>query len=106
ERRSRVEPSMSTKNSLLAEIEQDRDEIIEFFRGFVRVKSPNPPGDTRDVAAYVSDFLTKQGLDFRTVAPKVEFPNLIASFEAARPGRHLVLNGHMDVFPVDPTGWT
>jgi succinyl-diaminopimelate desuccinylase len=97
---------MSTKNSLLAEIERDRDEIVEFFRGFVRVKSPNPPGDTRDVAAYVSDFLTKQGLDFRTVAPKEEFPNLIASFEAARPGRHLVLNGHMDVFPVDPTGWT
>ena len=24
----------------------------------------------------------------------------------ATPGRHLALNGHMDVFPVDSTGWT
>ncbi len=35
-----------------------------------------------------------------------EYPNLIASFDASRSGRHLVLNGHIDVFPVDPTGWT
>jgi succinyl-diaminopimelate desuccinylase len=26
-------------------------------------------------------------------------PNVIAIFEAPRPGPHLVLNGHMDVFP-------
>lgn len=72
----------------------------------MRVKSPNPPGDTRDAAAYVGKFLTAQGLEFHTVAPKEEFPNLIAAFDSGRPGRHLVLNGHIDVFPVDPVGWT
>jgi succinyl-diaminopimelate desuccinylase len=97
---------VTEKQNLLAAIERDRDEIIEFFRGFVRVKSPNPPGDTRDAAAYVGKFLSREGLDYRTVAPMEEFPNLIASFEAPRPGRHLVLNGHIDVFPVDETGWT
>jgi succinyl-diaminopimelate desuccinylase len=97
---------VSVKQSLLAAIEQDRDEIIDFFRGFVRVRSPNPPGDTREVFAYVGKFLTAQGLEFRTVAPQEEFPNLIAAFDGAQPGRHLVLNGHIDVFPVDPVGWT
>lgn len=91
---------------LLAAIERDRDEIIEFFRGFVRVKSPNPPGDTRDAAAYVAKFLSAQGINYRTVAPMDDRPNLVASFEAPQPGRHLVLNGHIDVFPVDPAGWT
>ena len=28
-------------------------------------------------------------------------PNIVGSFEGAKPGRHLVLNGHMDVFPAD-----
>ena len=35
-------------------------------------------------------------------------PNIVATFEAGHPGRHLVLNGHIDVFPVadDGLGWT
>jgi succinyl-diaminopimelate desuccinylase len=97
---------VTEKQNLLDAIERDRDEIIEFLRGFIRVKSPNPPGDTREAAAYVGKFLKAQDLDFRTVAPMQEFPNLIASFESPQPGRHLVLNGHIDVFPVDDTGWT
>jgi len=97
---------VSEKAALLAAIEQDRNEIIDFFRGLVRVKTPNPPGDTREAAAYIGKFLTAQGLGFRTVAPMAEYPNLIASFDASQPGRHLVLNGHIDVFPVDPIGWT
>lgn len=97
---------MTEKQNLLDAIERDRDEIIEFLRGFIRVKSPNPPGDTREAAAYVGKFLKAQDLDFRTVAPMQEFPNLIASFESPQPGPHLVLNGHIDVFPVDDTGWT
>jgi len=97
---------VTVKESLLAAIEQDRDEIIEFFRGFIRVKSPNPPGDTREAAAYVGRFLSSQSIEYRTVAPKEEFPNIIAAFDAPQSGRHLVLNGHIDVFPVDPVGWT
>ena len=34
-------------------------------------------------------------------------PNIVASFDAGAPGKHLVLNGHIDVFPVadDGLGW-
>lgn len=101
-----MEARASEKKGLLEAIERDREELIEFFRGFIRIKSPNPPGDTREAAAYVGKFLASQRLEYKTVAPKEEFPNLIAAFDAPRPGQHLVLNGHIDVFPVDPTGWT
>jgi succinyl-diaminopimelate desuccinylase len=97
---------VSVKEALLEAIESDREELIAFFRGFIRVKSPNPPGDTREAAAYVGQFLASQGLEYKTIAPKEEFPNLVAAFDAEQPGRHLILNGHIDVFPVDPTGWT
>ena len=43
----------ATKQSLLRRIEADREVLIEFLRGFIRCKSPNPPGDTREVAAAV-----------------------------------------------------
>ncbi|RFB86097.1 peptidase [Rhizobium leguminosarum bv. trifolii] len=97
---------MSEKEALLAAIDRDRDEIIEFLRGFIRAKSPNPPGNTQEAARYVSEFLDAEGLDYRIIAPNNEFPNVVASFAGPQPQRHLVLNGHIDVFPVDPVGWT
>src|SRR5277367_719490 len=96
----------ATKQSLLRRIEADREVLIEFLRGFIRCKSPNPPGDTRDVAAYVRQLLDTHALDHRVIAPNEIMSNIVATFDAATPGRHLALNGHIDVFPVDPAGWT
>jgi succinyl-diaminopimelate desuccinylase len=86
---------------LLGWIDQDRDEIVSFLCDFVRAKSPNPPGDTTLAAAHVTRFLEGNGLPFRVIAPQPTMPNIVGSFEGGRPGPHLVLNGHMDVFPVD-----
>lgn len=94
------------KRQLLQRIDADKDRLIDFLRGFIRCKSPNPPGDTRGVAAYVRGFLDDHGLGYRVIAPHELMPNIVATFDAASPGRHLALNGHMDVFPVDPTGWS
>src|SRR5215469_12707270 len=96
----------AVKQSLLRRIDADKDMLIEFLRGFIRCKSPNPPGDTREVAAYVRGFLDRHGLAYRVIAPHELMPNIVATFDAGAPGRHLALNGHMDVFPVDNTGWT
>jgi succinyl-diaminopimelate desuccinylase len=95
------------KDALLRAIERDRDKILDFYRGFVRAKSPNPPGDTREAAAHIGKFLNAEKLTFRTVAPQETMPNIVAGFDAGAPGRHLVLNGHIDVFPVgEGIGWT
>jgi succinyl-diaminopimelate desuccinylase len=98
---------MITKTELLDWVERDRDEIVGFLQDFVRAPSPNPPGDTRRAAAVVTGFLDRHGLPWRTVAPVAEWPNILGTFEGRLPGRHLVLNGHMDVFPVDESEpWT
>jgi succinyl-diaminopimelate desuccinylase len=88
------------KRRVLAEIERDRDAIVAFIRAFVRCRSPNPPGDTRDAAAHVIACLVENGLPYQVIAPHPEMPNIVASHELGGAGRHLVLNGHMDVFPV------
>lgn len=96
------------RTRLLAWIEEERDEIVAFLREFIRQRGPNPPGDTLSTCAFVKRHLDERGLAYREIAPKPEMPNLVATFEGARPGRHLVLNGHMDVFPVadEGAGWT
>src|SRR5213592_3616701 len=96
------------KKQLATWIDDDRDKIIEFLCEFVRAKSPNPPGDTTLAAAHVTRFLEAHGLPFRTIAPQPTMPNIVGAFDTGKPGHHLVLNGHMDVFPADAKaeGWT
>ena len=64
----------------------------------------------REAVAFITSFLEDEGVPHRVVDPKPEFPNVVGTFQGAGPGRHLVLNGHIDVFPVadDPAaeGWT
>ena len=96
------------KRQLAKWIDQDRDTIIRFLCDFVRAKSPNPPGDTTLAAAHITRFLEAQGLPFRVIAPQPTMPNIVGTFEGREPGRHLVLNGHIDVFPADEQNerWT
>jgi len=95
------------KDALMGRIEADRALLIDFLQRFVRCKTPNPPGDTLAAARLVEETLDKRGIAYQTVAPAADRPNYIASFDTGRPGKHLVLNGHIDVFPVESeTGWT
>jgi succinyl-diaminopimelate desuccinylase len=98
---------MDVRESLKQQLAKDRDRIIRLVQDMVRIPSENPPGDTTELYAFVGDFLQRQGLDYQTIAPVPEWPNLVASFDGGQPGRHLVLNGHLDVFPAgDPSRWT
>ena len=55
----------------------------------------------------VSDLLDRRGIEYRVIAPQETMQNIVATFAAGKPGRHLALNGHIDVFPVgDGEGWT
>jgi succinyl-diaminopimelate desuccinylase len=98
---------MSRKAELLERIESDRSVLIEFLQEFIRCQSPNPPGDTREAAAHVRNLLDQRNVPYQVIAPQQTMPNIVATFAGGKPGRHLALNGHMDVFPVgDGAGWS
>jgi len=95
------------REQILQWVEDDRDRIVEFFSGLVRCKSPNPPGDTREAMTYMQCFLQSEALSFEEVNARDDWPNIISSVSMAEPGRHLMFNGHLDVFPaVNQPGWT
>lgn len=87
------------RDTLLSFIERDRDALVKFLSDFVAIPSPNPPGDTRQAAAFLHDRLKAEGVptEYRTTKP--DWPNVTGSFGMGAVGQHLVLNGHIDVFP-------
>lgn len=95
------------RDRLIRRIAAERERLVQFFRDFVRIDTSNPPGDTRAGAAFIRRFLEANGIEHRVIAPQDSMPNIVATFEGATPGPHLVLNGHIDVFPIgDPSRWS
>lgn len=95
------------REQLLGWIAADRHEILAFMQDLVRARTPNPPGDTRSAMRLVRARLERDGLAFRIEGLDETMPNLVAAQSFAAGERHLVLNGHLDVFPVESeSGWT
>lgn len=88
------------RQQVLDWIQEDEALLIEFFQKFVRAASPNPPGDTRDAMQVVRSFLNREELTFEEHGAEDHLPNIVASFDCSGPGKHLILNGHVDVFPI------
>lgn len=76
--------------------------VADLCADLVRIRSDNPPGDTREIIQYIRDFTDGMGLKTRMVKSRGGRHNLV-SF-APRGG--LLLCGHVDVVPALPDGWT
>jgi succinyl-diaminopimelate desuccinylase len=90
---------MDARAQLEERLTRDRDQILALVQDLVRIPSENPPGDTTRVFDYLASYLARRGLDYEIVAPRPTLPNLIATCTGSEPGKHLVMNGHLDVFP-------
>ncbi len=92
---------------LRTQIAQSRENIFALCSRLVAADSVNPPGDTRRVAHILAAELHDLGLEPRLVARDETMPNVLVDVDSGRPGRHLVLNAHMDTMPPgDSSAWT
>ncbi len=97
---------MNARNWLERRLREDSDEFIDLVQQMVRIPSETPPGDTTDIAAFVGDYLDQSNAPYEVVDPEPTMPNIVGTIEGNDPGKHLVLNGHLDVFPAgDPAAW-
>lgn len=93
------------EQELLSRLKASEDKSVAFLQALLRTPSPNPPGDTRQATNLILNALREAGVDPTVIAPRADMPNIIARFDAPRPGRHLVLNGHIDTFPAAESEW-
>jgi len=104
----------------LEQITADAESHVELLQRFIQAPSPNPPGNTAAAAQVLREYLSARGVETEIIAPDgLEKPNFVAGFVAGEgesgaghedggspepdpaSGQRVILNGHLDVFPVD-----
>jgi succinyl-diaminopimelate desuccinylase len=81
------------------------DEITGLLSAMVQSQTVNPPVDTTACAAILKSVLDAEGIDVHLVEPVPGAVNVVGILRGQRPGKTLVLNGHIDTVPAGD-GWT
>ena len=95
------------KSRLAARVESRSCTLVDLCRSPVRIDSIYPPGDTTAVVEAIEAVLdATAGIEHRRVVGRAPAVNLVARTRGAGPGRRLVLNGHLDTFPIGEARWS
>ena len=95
------------KACVFAEIDRRLPEFKDLLRDIIRIPTDNPPGDTVQCVAHIAEYLRSKGLPVDIYEPRPTIQSLVSYVQGDRPGRNLVLNGHLDQFPAgDPQAWS
>lgn len=84
-------------DSILQQIDHRRASIVGLLASLVRAPSPNPPGDTRQVADLITARLRDAAVDFQVIADELRKPNIIARIGRGKP--EILFTSHMDTVP-------
>src|SRR5438094_3414514 len=96
---------MDVRDEILKRIDEGQDEWLRLLADLVRRPSENPPGDTRAAADCLVEYLKRQGHAPEVVEPRPGMVNVVAATDRG-PGRSVILNGHLDTFPLgDRSVW-
>src|SRR5262245_9624431 len=80
-------------------------EAIRHFKSLLRIDTTNPPGNERPAADYVSRVLTEAGIDHQILESEPSRASVVARLRGNGKKGALLLNGHLDVVPVDREHW-
>lgn len=93
-----------TRNSAEATVvkflRERADEILEFTCELIRTPSVNPPGDEVPISKVILEKLRVLGVTERRIVGALdERPNVLAHVQGTKPGRTMMLSGHIDTKP-------
>lgn len=78
-------------------------DAVALLQKLVQIPSPNPPGDTREIAKFIAEQMREIGAEVTMPAPEVkqEAVNVIATLGSGEPV--IMLHAHIDTVPVAET---
>jgi succinyl-diaminopimelate desuccinylase len=88
-----------SKKLILDEIENNIEEYIEFLRELIQAESYNPPGNEKNVALKIQEYLKGTGIKNELFPFGTNRANLIAYLNDDFNEKNLLYNAHMDVVP-------
>jgi succinyl-diaminopimelate desuccinylase len=94
--------------ALQRSVADTKSEVIATSKRLLGVPSAYPPGDTRDIAAEIEAMVRDvEGVEISRHPGAEHVMNLALRVIGARPGKRLVMNGHLDTFPLgDRSDWS
>ena len=96
---------MSQLNSLLSQVDQNFDELLNLHRELVRIPSVNtgfmPTGNETEAADYAKQWLAQRGISSEILESDRDRGNLIAQMPGESGDNKLLLMSHLDVVPVE-----
>lgn len=95
------------ENELVAAALARADAVVALTQSLVRLDTQTPPSDTRAAAALIERRLQAvSGVTLRRYDSEPPVANLVATVSGGAPGPRLVLNGHLDTYPIgEANGW-
>lgn len=84
-------------------IEKNKQEYIRFLQTLVKTDSYNPPGNEKNLAKIIGEYLEEDQIDYETFPFGENRANLIAYLNSNKEGQNLLYNGHMDIVPAGDT---
>ena len=87
-----------TKEEIIKDIEDNKDEYIKFFQTLVQKDSYNPPGNENNVAVEIEKYLSDTNIKYETFPFGDNRANMLISLNEQY-DLCLLYNAHMDVVP-------
>src|SRR5580698_9149933 len=82
------------------------DSVVGMTQALVATDTRNPPGQERLAADVARQLLEPIGFTFDSIEPAPGRVSLIARLGEEPDRPTLIVNGHLDVVPINPDGWT
>lgn len=87
------------ETQILEEIDEHKNEYIEFLQEIIQTNSYNPPGNEKDVAVKLKNYFDRFNIENELFPVENNRANFIASLQPDYTGETLLYTGHMDVVP-------
>ncbi len=78
---------------------------VELLQRLIRFDTTNPPGNERGCVEWIDEVLRDGGYETKILARDPERPNLLARLKGRDDAPSLLLQGHVDVVPVEGQDW-
>lgn len=83
----------------------DAEEALEILAGLLKIPSENPTGTEEAAGRYMHELLRRHGIPAELSWAATGRPNVVARIKGRKPGKTLLLNGHLDTVPAGE-GWS
>lgn len=85
----------------------DEEEVVDELIKLIKIPSRNPPGEEKELAKYIVNRLSREGIDSTLIyEPYENRPQVVAVIKGSKANPKLVIEGHMDVVPEgDASKW-